>query len=289
MRKKLSQAQLLYCIMLVLYKNKNLYRLNKGLIGSKLILTRQCNYDLGEFFMIQRENQNVPTIEEVIIKSKEIKASETDLTIVLEKIGYLRPEIERAKALYHNSQIIDTIDSITNYAIYMGFNSFLNHYELSLLGDFRKYRVNLGANNFNDLNFVLDFWYPLESDIFNQNSEYKKTLLEAISCSTLSDTWKAETPSERYLNGRVRVHYNLTNLGLSDVSIYMLQFIEKKLGKPSWNQEIKEIVSRLRKTKSYSNGLIESSLYILNEFTDSDPIFPKEITDSKFVKIYAGT
>lgn len=206
--------------------------------------------------------------------------------LILKNINYLKSPIANSED-YNSNYRFDSIIKLINYCLFMSFSNTFQNYELSILKDFRHYKKGLKPNNFNDFNFILDFWYSYNAEIFKNEIEYKSIILKAIENSSDTSTWINRSPSGAYFKNSVKINYRFEHKNLGDISAFILNYIEEKLGKPEWLKNPHDIIERLRLTKSYPEWLIDISEYIFNE-TTSEPenIFLSEITDNKLIQKY---
>jgi hypothetical protein len=248
MKIKLTESQILFCIIFTLQHNFKLYSLEekKSFFGKKI-----------------------------------------DKKLVLKEVNYSKSYIENSEN-YNDNYSFDSILKLVNYCLFMSFSNTRNEFELCLLKDFRDYAVGLKPNSFNDLNFILDFWYSMDTDIFKQKGNYKRILLEAIEKSEDANKWNNKNPPDYFWDepGR-RPNYIFKQKNLSDISSYMLNYIEQKLNKPDWYQKPNDIVQRLKLTKSYPAWLLVTAEFIYNSTKhDSESIFPEIINNREIIDKY---
>tara|TARA_B110000967_G_C18735334_1_gene484785 strand:+ start:119 stop:880 length:762 start_codon:yes stop_codon:yes gene_type:complete len=248
MKIKLTESQILFCIIFTLQKNFKLYRVEekKSFIGNKV-----------------------------------------DKKLILNSVNYCKSYFENSEN-YNDNYSFDSVLKLINYSLFMSFSNTRNKYELCLLKDFRDYAVRLKPNSFNDLNFILDFWYSMDTDLFKQTGDYKRILLQAIGKSADADNWINNNPPDYFWDdpGR-RPNYIFEHKYLCDVSSYMLNYIEQELDKPDWQQKPNDIVQRLKLTKSYPTWLLDTAQFIYNSTKlDSETIFPEVINKRELIDKY---
>ena len=249
MKSRMTEAQILFCIIFSLIQNKNIYTVKKNIFNKKLILKEDLKYNHNKYD------------EEV---------------------------------LYDENYKFNSIIKLINYSLFMNFGSRFDdyNYELNLFKDFRKYRLHLKPNNFNELNLILDFWYSLSSNIYNTDGVYKKSLMYALENSKTADTWQTSTEQSilRSKQELARINYKSELTKLGEISTYILNDIENTIGIPDWNQNPIDIIKRLKFSESYTDQLLDLTEYIFNS-TKSDPeiIFPPEIKNTKIVNQFLSS
>ena len=248
MKTQLTESQLLFCIIFTLQHNRKLYS---------------------------------------IVEKKSFIGKKVNKKLVLKIVNYRKSHFENSEN-YSEHYSFDTILKLINYCLFMSFSNTRDKYELSLLKDFRDYAVNLGPNDFNDLNFILDFWYSIDTNLFKKKGDYKRILLEVIEKSADADKWINNNPPDYFWDDPSRrKNYVFEHENLGDISSYMLYYIEQKLDKPNWHQNPTDIIQRLKLTKSYSAGLLDISEFIFNSTKlNSETIFPQEINDIELIDKY---
>ena len=158
MKTQLTESQILFCIIFTLQHNFKLY-----------------------------------SVEE----KKSFFGKNVDKKLVLRSVNYHESSFENSEN-YNEHYSFDSILKLINYCLFMSFSNTRNKYELSLLKDFRAYAVNLKPNDFNDLNFMLDFWYSIDTYVFKKKGDYKRILLEAIVKSSDADEWINNKPPDYF-------------------------------------------------------------------------------------------
>lgn len=229
-------------------------------------------------------NKNIYTVKKKIFNKK---------LILNEYINYYHSKYDD-EIIFDENYKLDSIIKLINYSLFMNFGIRVEDYnfELNLFKDFRKYRLHLKPNNFNDLNLILDFWYSLSTNIYNDKYLFKKSLLSAIENSESAINWQTATEENilrsKQKGNRINPYRELTKLG--DISTYILNDIENTIGKPDWNQKPIDIIKRLKFSGSYSDLLLDLTEYIFNSTkSDSEIIFPNEIKNTKIVNQFLSS